>query len=321
MSFREIILTVIAAAALSATVAIGASRGQSMIEEAWSHAGLSGTFAGPAPGAPPGPAVLIIVGSGPTDRNGNGPFMSTDLYRQLAAGLAEAGIRSLRYDKRGQGGSAGVIARQEDLRFEQYVGDAVAAVRDLAARKDVSSVVIAGHSEGGLVAILAARQTTIAGLVVLSAFGRTLADGLREQLRNANPPALRQQAFDIIGVLSRGGRVAEVPPELAPLFHPSLQPYFASFINIDPAKELAQVTTPVLLLYGARDLQVSLADRDALAAARPDARVVTLPEANHILKRAPADAQGNVKTYADRSLPLDPGVLPPIVEFVHKVAR
>jgi pimeloyl-ACP methyl ester carboxylesterase len=311
----------VGAVALSTVTDIRASRGQAMTEEVWSHAGLGGTFAGPAPGAPPGPAVLIIVGSGPTDRDGNGPLISTDMYRKLAAGLAEAGIRSLRYDKRGQGGSAGLVARQEDLRFEQYVGDAIEAMRDLAARKDVSSVVIAGHSEGGLVAILAARQAPVAGLVVLSAFGRSLADGLREQLRTAILPALQPQAFAIIDVLARGGRVAEVPPELAPLFHPSLQPYFASFMNIDPAKELAQVKMPALLLYGARDLQVSLAHRDALAAARPDAQVVTLPEANHILKRAPADAQGNFKTYADRGIPLDPGVLPPIVSFVRSVAK
>jgi pimeloyl-ACP methyl ester carboxylesterase len=318
MSLQAMVFTLLGAA-LFAAVTVDAGRGQAMTEEAWSHAGLAGTFAGPPAGAPPGPAVLIIAGSGPTDRDGNGPYVSTDMYRMLAAGLGGEGIRSLRYDKRGLGGSAGI--REEDLRFDQYVDDAVAAAADLAARKDVSAVVIAGHSEGGLVAILAARQAPVAGVVVLAAFGRTLADGLREQLRRTNPPALRQQAMDIIDIIARGGRVAKVPPELAPIFRPAVQPYMASVINIDPAKEFAEVKKPALLMYGDRDLQVSLADRDALARARPDAQVVTLAEVNHIFKHAPADLEGNVKTYTDRSLPLDPGVLPPFIEFVRKVAR
>jgi pimeloyl-ACP methyl ester carboxylesterase len=318
MSFQAIVFT-LAGVVLAGVLVTDPSRGQSVTEEAWSHAGLAGTFAGPGPGAPPGPAVLILVGSGPTDRDGNGQYVSTDMYRMLAAGLAGAGIRSLRYDKRGLGGSAGI--REEDLRFDRYVDDAMEAARDLAARKDVSGVVIAGHSEGGLVAILAARQAPLAGVVLLATPGRSVVEVLRQQYGGANPPQLRQKALDIIAALAAGGRVTDVPPALAPAFRPSVQPYLASMINIDPAKEFAQVKIPTLLIYSARDLQVSLADRDALAAARPDAEMVTLPEANHILKRAPADAEGNVKTYADRSLPLDPGVLPPIVEFVRKVAR
>ncbi len=316
---RQVVVFMMAGAMLATAFTIDASRGQSMTEEAWSHDGLRGTFDGPAPGSPPGPAVLILVGSGPTDRDGNGQFISTDMYRMLAAGLASAGIRSLRYDKRGLGGSAGM--REEDLRFDRYVDDAVAAARDLAARKDVSAVVIAGHSEGGLVAILATRQAPVAGIVVLAAFGHSVADGLRRQMAAVNPPELRRKALDIIDVLAAGKGVAEVPPELLNLFRPSVQPYLISILNIDPAKEFAQVKAPALLLYGARDLQVSLADRDALAAARPDTQVVTIAEMNHILKRAPADVEGNAKTYADRSLPLDPGVLPPIVDFVRRVAR
>ncbi|MFL5045987.1 MAG: alpha/beta fold hydrolase, partial [Xanthobacteraceae bacterium] len=112
----------------------------------------------------------------------------------------------------------------------------------------------------------------------------------------------------------------DIPGELAPVFRPPVQPYLASVLPIDPRSELAQLSTPVLLLYAARDLQIPLNDRDRLARARPDARVVTVPTANHVLKRAPPDREGNIKTYSDRSLPLDPGVLPPIVLFVGEVS-
>jgi pimeloyl-ACP methyl ester carboxylesterase len=268
-----------------------------------------------------GPAVLIIAGSGPTDRDGNGPLISTDTYRLLAAGLAMHGVRSLRYDKRGIGGSAGLVAREEDMRFDHLVGDAAAAGRSLAARDDVSSLVLAGHSEGGLIATLAARRITVAGLVLLAAPGRPLADILRTQFRAAPmPEALRAEALRITDALAAGEHVADIPGELAPVFRTPVQPYLRSVLPIDPRAELAQLSLPVLLLYGARDLQIPLSDRDRLAKARPDARVVTVPAANHVLKSAPSDREGNIKTYTDRSRPLDPGVVPPIVLFVGEIA-
>jgi pimeloyl-ACP methyl ester carboxylesterase len=292
-----------------------------MIEEPWFHAGLAGTLALPKNATAGGPAVLIIAGSGPTDRDGNGPLISTDTYRLLAAGLAANGFRSLRYDKRGVGGSTGLVAREEDMRFEDIVSDAVVAARNLAGRDDVSSLIIAGHSEGGLIAMRAARELAIAGLVLLAAPGRPLADVLREQLRAAPMPEdLRSQALLMTDALAAGQLVTSVPAELAPVFRTSVQPYLISALAIDPRIELAQLSVPVLLIFGGRDLQTPLKERDALAKARPDARIVTVPTANHVLKTAPPDRDGNIKTYTDRTLPLDPGILPPIVIFIDAVA-
>lgn len=321
MILRNTILAVIVVTSLSTIADIRVAAGQRMIEEAWSHDGLAGTFAKPA-GVARGPVVLILAGSGPTDRDGNAPAMglATNTYRLLATALAEAGIRSLRYDKRGIGAS-GRIAEQ-DLRFEHYVADAVGAVRNLQQREDVSAVIIAGHSEGGLIAIRAAVQIPVAGIIVLAAFGRPAAVGIREQISASPwPDATRAQALRILDAIERGEHISDIPPELAALFRPSVQPYLSSWLSIDPAKEIARTSTPALLLYGARDLQTSLADRDALAHARRDARVVTLPEANHILKRAPANRSDNVRTYADPNLPLDPGLMPPLVDFIRQVAR
>jgi pimeloyl-ACP methyl ester carboxylesterase len=291
-----------------------------MVEEPWQQGGLAGTLARPKKKAGRGAAVLIIAGSGPTDRDGNGPLIVTDTYRLLAAGLAAQGVTSLRYDKRGIGGSAGLVKREEELRFEDFVADAVAAARDLSGHRDVSSLVMAGHSEGALIAMRAARELAVKGLVLLAAPGRPLSDILRTQFLTAPmPEELRSEALRITGALAAGERVADVPGELAPVFRASAQPYLISVLNIDPATALAQLSVPALLLYGGRDLQVSLKDRDALAKARPDARVVTVATANHVLKRAPADRDGNVRTYTDRALPLDPGVLPPIVLFIGDV--
>src|SRR5262249_62248182 len=112
--------------------------------------------------------------------------------------------------------------------------------------------------------------------------------------------------------LARGDPVADVPTELAPIFRPSVQPYLMSIMTVDPRLELARLSLPVLLLYGGRDVQVPLEHRDVLARARPDARVVTVPTANHVLKTAPIDPPRNPATHTKPPPPLDSGILPPI---------
>lgn len=291
-----------------------------MVEEAWSNGGLRGTFAKPASGAARGPAVLIIAGSGPTDRNGNGPVVQTDTYRKLAEGFAIAGIRSLR-DKRGIGESRALVTREEDVVFSDFVSDAVVAIRNLSARPDVSSVVIVGHSEGALIGLLALTKVDADGLVLLTATGRSMRAILQDQLKNGLPPPLESEAQKILEALAKGERVAEVTQPLLPLFRPSVQPFMISLLNVDPVIELTKVKKPILIMHAGRDLQIFPADFEALRKARPDAQTVEMPNANHVLKTAPADLNGNRALYQNRDAPLDPDVMPPLTEFVRTVAR
>jgi pimeloyl-ACP methyl ester carboxylesterase len=292
-----------------------------MIEEAWSAGGLHGTYARPSGGPERGPAILIIAGSGPTDRNGNGPQLSTDTYRKLAEGLAASGIRSLRYDKRGIGESQAMLTREEDVTFEDFVADAIVAAKDLAQRADVTAVIIAGHSEGAILALAAAPSTDARGIALLCSPGRDLLEIIRAQLKGKLPPDLDASANTILDELAAGRRVADVPQPLQALFRPSVQPFLISASRFDPARLIASTTLPILALHAERDLQVMRADLDALRAAKPQARYVLLPEANHTLKTAPADLQGNLALYQNPAAPLDPGVLPPLIDFVRDVAR
>lgn len=293
-----------------------------MIEEAWSDGGLRGTFARPATAVARGPVVLIIAGSGPTDRNGNGPIVQTDTYRKLAEAFAGAGISSLRYDKRGIGESRALVTREEDVVFSDFVSDAVSAIRSLSAQPDVSSVVVVGHSEGALIGLLASSmKAEVAGLVLLTATGRSMRAILRDQLKNGLPPALETESQTILEALAKGQRVTNVSRELMPLFRPSVQPFMISILNIDPVIELAKVTKPILIMHAGRDLQIFPADFEALRKARPDARVVEMPNANHVLKTAPADLAGNRALYQNRDAPLDADVMRPLIEFVRTVGR
>ncbi|MBC7990202.1 MAG: alpha/beta hydrolase, partial [Luteimonas sp.] len=102
-----------------------------------------------------------------------------------------------------------------------------------------------------------------------------------------------------------------------PLFKPAVQGFLISMFALEPAKLLRQIRKPVLVLQGARDLQVSVADAQALKAAAPSSTLVVLPDTNHVLKRVTsADPGANIGTYGDPNLPLATGVADAIAKFV-----
>lgn len=280
---------------------------------------IFGTLSLPA-SAPPYPAVLIIAGSGPTDRDGNvGSQIRSDAYKMLAAALAKDGIASVRYDKRGIAASASVTQSESDVRFPMYVDDAVAWVKMIAADKRFSSVTIAGHSEGALIGTVAAQDAPVHALVLLEGAGRPAPAVLREQFKRNLPPALDAQADDVLTQLQAGHTVANTPPELAALFRPSVQPYLISWFKYDPAMELAKVRVPVTIVQGTGDIQVTMADANALEAAAPSAKLIVVNGMNHMLKYAPdhSSMQAVMRGYADPSLP----IMPQVVSAVEAAAK
>jgi uncharacterized protein len=280
-------------------------------------AGLSGTLRKPVNVDRP-PVVLLIAGSGPTDRNGNQPGHEPGELRQIAEGLAEHGIASLRYDKRAIGRS--VIPanfREDDLVIGSFVDDAAAWLAWLEQRADLGPRIVAGHSEGGLIAILLAKRVPVRAIVLLATPGRRLGDVTREQLRAAGmPQPLLDEALATLAALERGESVASVSPPLLPLLRPSVQPFMRSLLAIDPPTELAGLRVPVLVAQGGHDLQVGDADAATLLRVRPDAVVFRSPEMNHVLKLAPAERASQDKAYSDPSVPLAPGLVDAIVAFV-----
>jgi pimeloyl-ACP methyl ester carboxylesterase len=278
---------------------------------------LHGTFLGG------GSPVLILAGSGPTDRDGNAPAMGlhTDMYKLLADGLGVQGFGSLRADKRGIGESRAALTTEKDLTIQTYADDARAWVAELRRLTGQRCVWLLGHSEGALVAEITASQDAadVCGVILVAGAGRPLGTVIREQLHAnpANPPALVKAADDILDQLEAGHAVSDVPPALAALFRPSVQPYLMSELTLDPAALLAKVRMPTLVLQGGNDLQVSVADAKLLAAARPDITLVLLHGVNHLLKEAPADRAGNLATYANPALPLAPDVITDIRRFIN----
>jgi uncharacterized protein len=285
------------------------------------HAPLRGTLLTPD-GARPGPAVLLIAGSGPTDRDGNSSVASVRpaSLKLLAEGLAAHGVASLRYDKRGLGGSAGAMVAEHDLRFTTYVDDAVAWARFLKNQPGVTCVILAGHSEGALIAPMAALQVKTCGVISIDGMGRPLGVVLRGQLAAAGLPADQlAEADHIISELEHGREVPGRPPT-DPLSRPSIQPYLISQLTIDPVAALKAAPAPVLIIQGETDIQVPVSDARLLAAGRPDATVAIIPGMNHVLKLAPIDRAANIAAYADPDRPLAPGLMDAIDAFVDRAA-
>ena len=269
-------------------------------------------------GAASASGVLILAGSGAVDRNGNVPGLPNDSLKLLAHELADRGIVSLRVDKRGIGASKAAGPRERDLRFGTYVDDALAWLAMLRAEPRVSRAFLLGHSEGALVATLAAQRTKIAGLILIAGAGEPAGTVIEHQLAAANVPAsLQDTSRRIVAALEAGQTVPDVPPELAPLFRPSVQPYLSSWLPLDPAAELARVQAPVLIIQGTNDIQVTADDARRLADMRPEAKLVFVEGMNHVLKQAPPERAANFAAYADPSLPLSPGLIAPMETFLN----
>ncbi|MCM2331557.1 MAG: alpha/beta hydrolase [Pseudomonas sagittaria] len=264
----------------------------------------------------PAPVVLIIAGSGPTDRDGNNPAGgNNDSLRRLALGLAERGIASLRYDKRGVAASRAAAPREEQLSVEAYVADAVAWGQLLKADPRFSQLILLGHSEGALIATLAAVDAGADALVSLAGIAHPLGTVLRDQLQGRLPPALAAQTEAILDELEQGRTVAEVSPKLQVLLRPSVQPYLISLLRQRPAEAFARVPIPALIIQGSHDVQVDLEEALLLQQAKPEAQLLIIEGMNHMLRIVPADAPP-LASYNDPQLPLAVELLDGLARFI-----
>lgn len=262
-----------------------------------------------------GPVVLIIAGSGPTDRDGNNPSAKNNSLLLLADSLRRAGIATLRYDKRGIGASMSFENKEDSLRIEHFANDAAAWVQWLRSREQFSKIIVAGHSEGSLLGMLATSKARADAFISLAGAGRPADVVLREQLQK-QPPIVKAQAFPILDSLKAGVLVDSVPKMLMGLLRPSVQPFMISWIQYDPAVEITKLQCPVLIVQGGTDIQVSTEDAKLLAAARPQDGLVIIENMNHVFRFCEPGFISNMMTYSKPELPLAPGLVETLVEFV-----
>ena len=216
------------------------------------------------------PGVVLVAGSGPTDRDGNNTLAPAriDLLKQIAELLAGVGIATLRYDKRGIGASSGPPSNslEEQERFytwENFVSDVQVAHAELRRHDEISpnATAFLGHSEGALLSLAATQamsQFAPYALVLAGAPGRPLRDIVRGQI-GRNAPILLAEAERVMAAIVNTGHVpAETLPELRLIFPPYVGPFLRSALTFDSAKVAAGIATPCLMLHGAADIQICL---------------------------------------------------------------
>lgn len=312
-------LPILAALVLAAAPLAAQAPAEEAVRLATPTGVLHGTLTLPTT-AGPHPVALIISGSGPTDRNGNIAGMRpNESLRRIAEGLAAHGIASLRYDKRAIGESGAAAppgATETDLRFEHYVDDAARWIAQLRGDPRFTRVDVIGHSEGSLVGMLAARAGAADRFVSIAGMGRPMGRVLRDQLRPQVPPELYGRAEAVLTSLEAGRTQSDFPAELAGIFRGEIQPYMISVLRYDPAVEIARLAVPTLIVQGTTDLQVKVAEAEALVAARPAAKLVVIEGMNHVLKAVSGDLAQQWPSYSDPALPLAPGLVDELVAFL-----
>lgn len=261
--------------------------------------------------------VLFISGSGPTDRDGNSMMgVQTDSFKKSAESLALQGIASFRFDKRMVGKSMLRQVKEEDLVFDDFVQDVVGWVNIL--RTKFKKVIIAGHSEGALIGLLATLRSDAVALAYIAGAGRPIDELIYEQLHAQFPP-LADTAQLVMDKIKMGEFPNQVHPMLIGLFRPSVMPYMQSWLQHDPQELIAQLDKACIIIQGTTDIQTTVQDAELLARAQPKAQLRVIEGMNHVLKDAPIDRAENMATYNDIKLPLNQEFIDTLIRFAKTI--
>lgn len=261
------------------------------------------------------PVLLLVAGSGPTDRNGNNSLGSvkSDAYLLFAHALAKKGIASVRYDKRAIGQSRPPGKINMAMLFQQEVQDIADWITQL--RKDIrfSTIIVAGHSQGALMAVQVASKAD--KFISLNGLGVKANQLLRDQL-SAQPQFVLQKSLPILDSLEKGLPATDIPPYLNTLFNPDLQLYWMSMFKVDPPEELSRLQIPALIIQGDNDIQVKVSDAETFVSKSPKARLLVLSGMNHLFKVVATDKTANLRSYTDPKIPIDPALVNAVVTFI-----
>ena len=245
------------------------------------------------------PLVILIAGSGPTDRNGNQSFMKNNMLKKLAEALSKDGVATFRYDKR--------IVKQlitrtfdKNIRFDDFVNDAKSVVSYF--KPSYSSIIIAGHSQGSLVGLLAC-ETEVDGFISLAGAGNTIDQIILEQI-SKTAPFFVEDTKRVFEILKSGETTTDFPPALASIFNLETQPFMSNWMQYNPQERIEKLEIPTLIINGTKDLQMTTSEAQLLKERKPDAELVIIENMNHLLFEINGDDLENSKSYNEMHHPI-----------------
>jgi uncharacterized protein len=276
---------------------------------------LNGTLYTPIKQSKKTNLVILIAGSGPTDRDGNQKMMPNNSLKLLAEAVANNGIAVYSYDKRIFAQMAAGQLDEASLSFDDFIDDAKAVLLYFKNQKKYHTITIAGHSEGALIGMVAANGNADAYISIAGA-GRPIDEVLLEQI-GKQAPFLKEEVEKDLATLKSGNTFELKNQMLATLFRASVQPYMISWIKYNPQTEIKKLHIPTLLINGDKDIQVSVNDAQLLYQAQPKATLKIIPNMNHIFKEIKGDDTENKASYTNPDLPISkelPSVLTAFIQ-------
>tara|TARA_R110002012_G_scaffold147250_2_gene305663 strand:+ start:2728 stop:3648 length:921 start_codon:yes stop_codon:yes gene_type:complete len=258
--------------------------------------------------------AIIIGGSGPTDRNGNQRTSQNNSLKKLAQGLSNDGIATFRYDKRIFALIQQNALVEEKISFDDFVNDAIAVI-DYFNTKGFSTIILVGHSQGALIATLAAQKRDVDMLVCIAGAGQTIDKVIVDQLA-LQAPGLVDNATQAFTDLKQKGKSEKFNIGLVSIFRPSVQPFMKTWMRYDPATELSKISIPILLVNGSKDLQVNEKEGEILKNSNPKAKSIHVKDMNHVLKIIEGDDLENSKSYNESYRPVATELIEHLVTFI-----
>lgn len=257
--------------------------------------------------------AIIIAGSGPTDRNGNQNFLKSNNLKKLANRLALENIASFRYDKR--------IVKQiksgnvdKDIMFDDFVIDASSVINHFSEKKQFKYIFVIGHSQGSLVGMMALSEK-VSGFISLAGAGQTIDAVITEQIQKM-APGLTADAVKTFEILKKGETTTSYPPALASVFNIDTQPFISNWMQYNPKEIISDITIPILIINGTKDLQVSVEEANQLKEANSKAQLKIIENMNHVLFIIEGDDLENSKSYNESFRPISTELVETISSFI-----
>jgi len=257
--------------------------------------------------------VIIIGGTGPTDRNGNQNFSKHYALKKLAEKLTNNGVATFRYDKR--------ILKQikkrkidPKLSFDDFVTDAITTLNYFKTQNTYNKIYIVGHDQGSLISILTAKEG-VDGLISIAGVGKSIDEVIIDQI-NLTSPGLVKDVKRITSILKKGKTTNDYPQPLSSIFNIETQPFIANWMQYNPQEEIKQLKLPILIINGSKDLEVSLDETNILKAAVPKAKVSIIDDMNHVLFIIKGDDLENSKSYRESFRTISSQLIEDILEFI-----
>ena len=261
--------------------------------------------------------IVIIAGSGPTDRDGNQTNLKNNSLKFLAEGIVNHKNDVFNFDKRFFAQIKSGKFDEKTLLFTDMIVDVENIVTYYKDKKKYKKIIIAGHSEGSLVGMLASKKNVNA-FISLAGAGKPANEIIEEQIAKQAPTML-PEIKEIFIKLKKGETFENKNPMLASLFRESVQPYLISWIKYNPQTEIQKLNIPTLIVNGTKDIQVGIADANLLKLAKPDAEIQIIENMNHVLKEIIGDQNDNMASYTNPDLPISKIVLEKVNNFINNL--